>query len=210
MTTPPITWQDDIARGRAFEAEVRSAWRGAGIWPSGEEQLVRTGSRKGYIDLWDDAAGLLVVCELKSVDWTRRRDAMAVMRTVQRHRNQLFGYLVAEGMPDDVELVLIYDTVPEDTDLRERVAAYLEKWSINVLWWGTDSQGHWLIPPKEPVPPEKPAFPRVEGANLGANQPAARGRTQIVKRVTVDREVPGPAPTSAPFRWMLGVAALGP
>ncbi len=185
MCIPVPEWQQDIARGRAFEAFVRSAWRGAGIWPSGEEQFVRTAGRKGYIDLWDDAAGLLVICELKSVDWKRRREPREVMRTVQRHRNQLLGYLVADGMPDDTQLVLIYDAVPEEA-VRDMITAYLEEWSINLLWWDDDTADHWLVPRATGTNPATAVFPAPE-ERVASRKPSPRGRTRVVERVTVGR-----------------------
>lgn len=140
------------ARGRAFERDVVTAWQAAGILTTGTQAGVRTHGHRGYIDLWDDAAGLLVICELKDVDWGRLTSVRA-MKNVQRHKNQIWKYLLADGMPDDAALVIIYSRQPEANDLAGAVEAYLEEWSVMTLWWDRDQGKHWIVPetPAEPV-----------------------------------------------------------
>lgn len=177
-------WTQDLARGRAFEAEVRAAWQAAGIWSSGKEQPVSTpGGRKGYIDLWDDAAGLLLLAELKAVDWSAKRDHRVAMRAVQRHKNQVWKYLLADETPENTQLLIIYSRTPEDADLVIAIETYLEEWSVNVLWWDTNPQQHWLR--SATGTSAEVAFPRRTGAAAPVDSAELRKPGKIVERFSV-------------------------
>jgi hypothetical protein len=130
--SPPDSWLENLRRGVEFERRVVHAWRQARLWQSGSQALVRTGGRKGYIDLWDDAdrharhlriEGLPLVVD--------GRDGRAAEH--RAHRNQLFRYLIADGIQDDLALVIIYSRHPSP-EVAEMVEKYFDDWSVMVLW----------------------------------------------------------------------------
>ena len=175
-------WLRNLACGREFERSVRATWRAAGIWPTGEEQSVSTSGRKGYIDLWDDATGLLVLCELKDVNWESKADQRAALSAVQRHKNQVWKYLLAEGMPDDVQLILIYSRTPAQNGWAEGIESYLDQWSVNVIWWDSNPSEHWLQPngDRQVIVGQ---FPAAGTATDKRETPDSRTKARIIERV---------------------------
>lgn len=186
LSSDKDAWIRDLARGREFERHVREVWRAAGLWTSGEEESVATGDgRKGYVDLWDDANGLLILCEIKDVDWERKRDSKAAMRAVQRHKNQIWKYLLAEGMPDDIQLIIIYSRAPAQEGWAEEIERYLDEWSVNVVWWGSNPGEHWLRPDADSVVAAAP-FPVVSEPKSPITTSAPERRhARIVERSSV-------------------------
>ncbi|MGE0601410.1 MAG: hypothetical protein AB7J35_18340 [Dehalococcoidia bacterium] len=177
-------WTENLARGRAFEMEVRSAWQGAGRWHSGKEQNVSVpGGRKGYIDLWDDADGLLLIVELKAVDWSAKCDHRSAMKAVQRHKNQVWRYLLADGTPENTQLLIIYSRTPENAELASAIEPYLEEWSVHVLWWDSNLEQHWLRPADEA--PAEAKFPSRTGLSTQVDPAELRKPAKVVERISV-------------------------
>jgi hypothetical protein len=129
-------FQENMRRGRHFEAAERKGWRHFAKEHRHYEAVTAWASRRGRIDIKiDEHDGVVAIVEIKATDWDALKRA-SIGRTAQRHVRQVWRYINdhVENQAKEVCAGVVYKHEPKNRETRFRVEQILNDRFIQVAW----------------------------------------------------------------------------
>ena len=129
------TFQENVRRGRRFEAEERAGWSHLPKQHIQWEASTTWASKRGRIDIKiDQRDGSAAIVEIKATDW----DGLPPKRirpTAQRHARQVWRYIndYVELQRKDVCAGVVYENEPSQDQVRALVEQVLNERFIQAV-----------------------------------------------------------------------------